>query len=1082
MSIARFGVRKPVPVNLLMIAVLLAGAVSGLSLRREFFPEIAPDQALIELRYPGATPREVEESLAIKVEDAVAELDEVKELRTTLSENGGGITVEFHEGVDVDEALDEVERAVDALTDLPQEAEKIRVRLFEPRIPVIRVTVFGELEEKVLKQTIRDVRDDLRSLPGMGQVLVSGVRDFEIRVDVERGAMLRHGISLPEVADTIRAWMTETPGGTVRSPQGNVKIRTMGVQERARAIDRIALRADPEGRATLVGDIATVRESFVDEQVINRYNGQAAASLTVFKTGDQDIVHMAEMVRAYVDGRNDQSPGNGGLKSRLKVGFGLGLWGDAKRREAWDLGRTSPRRLAAGARLAFNSDYARFVEGRLDLLLRNALYGGILVFLTLLLFLNWRVALWVGAGLLTALMGTLVLMHAAGITLNLLTMFGLIVVLGLLVDDAIVVAENIQSRHDRGQRALEAAIEGTEQVLWPVVATVLTTIVAFLPLTFIRGQIGDLLGALPMVVACALTMSLLESLLILPSHMGHSLAKRDRSTPGRMVTRIREMEQWRDHLVLERLVPLHGRVLAWLLRFRYATVAAAVAMLLISLGLVRSGHVAYEFLPASDAETIIVDLRMPIGSAIEQTDGAVARVEEAARQEPETRSVSTVVGQRNNIDTGAAEAFTPHVAQVFIELDAVEERQRDSQTIIASIRQRLRGRLDEVDRISYEEVSGGPAGPAISVRMHSLDSARTDAVVRQLKEILGGFQGVYDISDDQDLGQSEVQIELKPGAAALGFSVADIAHQVRGFLHGLDAHVFAAEQEDIDVRVRLDEQTRRSLPAIETSWVIGPSGGLVPLSEIADLRQTTGFATIKRVNRQRAVTVTADTAPGHSPEAIVAELPLDELRAAHPGVRIEFTGRQQQQKDAFDTLPLGFLAALVMIYVILAFLFSSYVQPIVVMLIIPFAMIGAVWGHLVLGFDITFLSLIGFVALSGIVVNDALILVEFYNAQRQRGDSVFDALVSAGKARLRAILLTTATTVLGLTPLILERSFQARFLIPMAISIAVGLLAATVLVLIVLPCFILILDDASRAGHFLWHGRARPAVPPPQIA
>jgi hydrophobic/amphiphilic exporter-1 (mainly G- bacteria), HAE1 family len=1106
-SLARFGVRKPVPVNLLMTAIILAGLVSGMSLRREFFPETDPEKANVTLPYPGVTPDDLEETLAIKVEDKLIDLDEVKELSTTLTEGGGGITVEFREDADPDDALDEVQRAIDALTDLPEESEKIQVRLFEPRLPVIRVALYGDLDEQAMKRAIRGVRDDLRDLPGMGETLVEGVRDYEIRVDARVGALLEHGLSLPAVADTVRRWMTDIPGGTVRTGTGNVKVRTLGVDERAEQIRNILLRSDPQGRSVRLGDIATVTDSFVDEQLYYRFNGQPAANLTVFKVGDQDIVKIAEMVRAYVDGQNAEPFVPASLDERLAVSL-PSFWpwlanlhranADLHRLDAWEKGLASKHPLPAGASLVTNTDLARFVEGRLDLLLRNAKYGAILVFATLLLFLNWRVAMWVGVGLLTAIMGTLVLMSWLDVTLNLLTMFGLIVVLGLLVDDAIVVAENIQARHDRGEPSLQAAVSGTDQVAWPVVATVMTSVVAFLPLTFIKGRIGDLLGALPMVVACALVMSLIESLLILPSHMGHTLVKRDKSQPGKGIGLVRRAEKWRDHIVLDRLIPAYGKLIGVLLHYRYIATAGAVGVLVVSLGLVKGGQVGFNFLPTSDSETLIIDVNMPIGFPIEQTNKVVKLIEQAAISQPEYKAIGSVIGQRANVDTGATEAFAPHVAQIFVELKPVEQRTRESSKVIESIRQALKGRVDQAQRITYSEINGGPGGKDITIRARGDSPQHLEAAVNDLRACLSGYQGVHDISDNNDVGQVELRGDVKPEAEALGFTPQEVARQIRGLLFGIDAHVFAADQEDIDVRVRADEDMRRSLFAVQNAWLVNPAGLPVPMNQVADFTENLTYATIHRFNKQRSITLQASVAPGVSPEDIVGKLtspvtektgwfrwlglgsikvtgpsPLDKVRAKYPGVTIELAGRQQQMADAFGSLPLGFLAAAVMIYVILAWLFSSYFQPLVVMLVIPFSLVGVIWGHLLLGYELTFLSLIGFVALSGIVVNDSLILVEFYNKMRAKGQSVRDALVAAGKARLRAILLTTITTVLGLTPLILERSFQAKFLIPMAISIAMGLISATVLILVVLPCVMVIFDDIAGLLYHLWYGRPR---------
>jgi len=1091
-SLPGFGVRKPVPVNLLMTAILLAGLVLGMSLRREFFPESDPDMATVTLPYPGVTPDELEETLAIKVEDKLIDLDEIKELRTTLTEGGGGITIEFREDADPDEALDEIERAIDSLIDLPDESEKIQTQLLEPKLPVIRVALYGDLDEQAMKRAIRGIRDDLRTLPEMGEILIEGVRDYEVRVDVRSGALLEHGLSLPMVADTVRRWMTDIPGGTVRTGTGNVKVRTMGVDVKAADIRDIVLRSDTQGRSIKLGDVADVTDAFVDEQLYYRFNGQPATNLTVFKVGEQDIVKIAEMVRAYVDGQNDIPFEPASLAERLAAripSMKQGL-GGMDRLNAWELGVSTNNPLPVGASLVTNTDLARFVEGRLELLLRNAKYGAILVFATLLIFLNWRVAMWVGIGLVTAIMGTLVLMSLLDVTLNLLTMFGLIVVLGLLVDDAIVVAENIQARHDRGEDSLEAAVSGTDQVFWPVVATVMTSVVAFLPLTFIRGQIGDLLGALPWVVACALVMSLIESLLILPSHMGHSLAKRDKSKPGRSVSMVRKVEAWRDHLVKDRLIPAYGRLIATLLHFRYIAFAGAVCVLMISLGMVRGGIVTFNFLPASDSETIIIDVNMPIGFPIEQTNELVERVEAVAMSQDEYKGIGSVIGQRANIDTGAAEAYAPHVAQIFVELKPTEERDRESSLVIESIRQGLVGKVDEAERVTYSEIQGGPAGKDITLRVRGDSPQRMEAAIEDLKACLASYQGVHDISDNNDVGQVELQHHVKPEGYALGFTSEEVARQVRGYLYGIDAHVFAADREDIDVRVRADEVTRRSLYAIQNAWLVSPTGIPVPMDQVADFTESMTYATINRFNRQRAITLEASVAPGISPETITAQLnspvqhesdgeatglsPLDRIRANYPDLTIETAGRQQQMADAFGSLPLGFMAASVMIYVILAWLFMSYFQPLVVMLVVPFSLVGVIWGHLLLGYDLTFLSLIGFVALSGIVVNDSLILVEFYNKMRNKGQTVRDAMVAAGKARLRAILLTTITTVLGLTPLILERSFQAKFLIPMAISIAVGLISATVLILIVLPCVMVIFDDLAGVLYYLWHGRPRP--------
>ncbi len=1098
MSLPRFGVTKPVPVNLLMAAFLIAGFFAAGTLRREFFPEVEPDSASVTLPYPGATPEEIEEALAIKVEDRLERIEKVKKLTTTIAEGGGGIIVEFREGIrDVYRATDEVQRAVDQLMDLPEQAERIRVTEFEPRLPVIMVTLHGDpsmVDEDILKRGLRRVRDDLRSLPGMGEIVEGGVREYEIRIDVSSDAMIQHGVSLPQIADAIRRWMAEVPGGTVRTSMGNVSVRAVGVEERSEEIREIVIRGEAEGNALRVRDLAEVREHFVDDDVARRFNGQPGVTLTVFKAPGQDVVAMAEMVRAYVAGRRGETF-KPSITERLSVAFQrLAAPPSANpdsneaapapapmsaRYAAYTLGRNSAYPLPPGATISTHSDLARFVEDRLSLLTRNAMQGAILVFLTLLLALNWRVALWVGAGLVVAITGTLVVMQVLDITLNLLTMFGLIVVLGLLVDDAIVVAENIQSRHDRGEPSLVAAIKGTEEVSWPVVATVLTSIVAFIPLTFVSGQIGDLLGALPLVVACALSMSLVEALLILPSHMGHSLAKRDRLKEGRKKSIFQKYEEKRDYFILGIVVPAYARMMERLLYYRYITFAASLAVLIVSVGMVVGGRVGYTFLESTDAETIIVDIRMPIGTSFERTEEIVARFENAALDQPETQTISAIVGQSADIETGQIDASASHLAQMFIELQPVELREegegRSSQQIIQAIREVV-GPVEEAERIRFSEISGGPGGPDISLQVRGEDIMVIRSAVAELREMLAGYAGVVDISDDDTIGQRELQINVKHTAAAAGFSTADVANQIRAALFGIDAHVFAAQREDVDVRVRLSEATRYDLQAVENLWLINSQGQAVPLVEVAELREGASYSTIRRIDRRRAVTVTADTLPTVSPEEIVREFApkLDEIREQYPQLIIETAGRQEQQRDAFATLPIGFVAALIGIYVILAWLFASYTQPIAVMLAIPFGVIGVIWGHWLLGYEITFLSMIGFVALAGVVVNGSLIFIQFYNTQREAGRALRESLLEAGRARLRPILLTTTTTVLGLTPLMLETSFQARFLIPMAIAIAFGLIGGTLIILMVLPCLMVIADDIRAGAYYLWHGQPRP--------
>jgi hydrophobic/amphiphilic exporter-1 (mainly G- bacteria), HAE1 family len=1088
--LARFSVENPVVVNLLVFTLVATGIIFGLSLRREFFPETRPNQVMVIAPYPGATPDQIEDSLARKIEDALQDLNEIKEITTTATEGVATVVIEFQQGtLGIDEAVARVKRRVDALQDLPPQAERIIVRELEPNLPAISLSIYGEIDERLAKEEARQIRDDLRTLPGMGTIVLSGARRDEITVEVDPRSLIEHGFSITAVADAIRAAMAEVPGGAVRMATANVAIRTVPADETAAAIRRIVVRggsageardgADPTGALVRLEDIAEVQLGFEDSDLRTRLNGKPAISLTAFKVGQQDAVKIAGMVRAYVAGRLGE-PLDLTFGERLRMTFSGSETPANERIAAYQLGltRAGPPPGGIGGKIALHTDLSRFITGRLELLSRNALQGGVLVFIMLLLFLNLRVALWVTAGLVVAVLGTLAAMSFVGITLNLLTMFGLIIVIGILVDDAIVVAENILARHEAGEPALSAAVNGMQEVGWPVVATVVTTIFAFGSLLLIQGRMGDLMAALPMVVAVALGVSLLEALFVLPSHMAHTLRAADAAeASGRPPSRLRRIEgalQRTQRRVLQGwLAPRYLRLLRPALRHRYLTLSVALAVLIISLGMAASGRPKFDFMGTNDSETVVANLRMPVGTPMEATDRIMRRLEAAALAQPEVTSAMAIVGAQGTAD-GTEQLSQAHLGQMYIELTPAEQRDRTSDELIVAIRQAA-GELTGIKSLRLDAIQGGPEGPPLSLTVSGDDPARIAAVVERLKAAMAAFDGVYDVTDDADRGQRELRIELLPGAREMGFNTQNLAMQVRGAVHGIEAHTFAVPGEDVDVRVKLDEPTRRSLAAIERMQVFTPSGRAVPLGEVASVYEGESFATVRRVDRRRAVTITAEVDKQVvSPEAVATELAstISQVVQENPGLQIRPRGRQEQVRDSMSSLPLGMLAAVSLIYVNLAWLFRSYVLPVVILCAVPFAIVGMVWGHLLMGFDMTILSLIGFVALSGIVVNDAIVFTEFYMMRRRLGETVMEAAIETGRQRLRAILLTTITTVGGLSPLMMEQSFQARFLIPMAITISFGLMSATFIVLVVLPCLLLIGHDIRELAYVgIWGER-----------
>jgi len=1061
MNLARFGVRNPVPINLLMAGFILAGIFAAFNLRRQFFPDMTFDSVSVTMAYPGASPEDVESSIAKRIENVIVNIDEVDEIRTTCVEGVASIFVTFKEGTsDVDNAIDEVRRSVDSIQDLPLDAKRPVVTRIEPRMPVIMVQIWGDVDKQVMKQAIRDVRDDLRTFEEMGSINVGGDINNELSVEIDQDSLVEHGLSITQVAQSISSWMREIPGGTLRSKGGDIVIRTNTPEESSLDLEEIVVRSRHNGETLLLGDIATVKNTLVDIPIAVRFNGYPSMNMFVAKSGDQDIVKMAEIVRAYVKGRMGE-PYDQNWKDTFSGGGTV-------RQQAWQLG-VDAKPLPAGTSLTTFTDLARFVEGRMNLLTENALYGGGLVFILLLLALNWRVALWVGIGLVTALGGTLFIMSMFGITLNMLTMFGLILVLGLLVDDAIVVAENIKAQHEQGVPAMEAAVSGVKQVMWPVVATVLTSIVAFLPLSFVKGNMGDLLGALPIVIACALAMSLFEALLILPAHLGHSLKKSEKAAKTKVGKLIDRFEKARDLLLFDTIIPFYLRILNLVIRFRYISLACAVSSLIISVGLVMGGRVGYEFMTIPDAETIAVNLRMPEGTPFSQTTKMLEHLENGARSQPQVHHISTLSGVQMATDATSG-GFSSNLGQLFIELTPAETRTLNASEVIDNIRSSVGDIAKLANSIGYEMMSGAPTGSDITIVLHAESERSLIDASEQIKRDLRKYTAVHDITDNASAGQRELHLELREGAASAGLTLPDLAMQVRGAVYGIDAHVFAHGDEEVDIRVKLGKNLRQNVGALEQLWVTTPAGISIPLVEIANITEHRGYTTIQRLNRKRTVTITAEVIDSVSPESVTLTLPFEEWNATFPEVQIQKGGRQEQQAEAFASLPIGFAAACLMIYVILAWLFGSYYQPLVVMLGIPFAMIGVIWGHYFADVSLSFLSMIGFVALSGVVVNDSLIFVEFYNAKRIEGESLQEALISAGGARLRPIFLTTITTVLGLTPLMLEQSMQAKFLVPMALAISFGLMSATVLILLLLPALLVIASDIQKGTSALWNG------------
>jgi hydrophobic/amphiphilic exporter-1 (mainly G- bacteria), HAE1 family len=1037
-NLPRFGVKNPVAAELIAATIALVGIVSWFTIRRDIFPNLEAEQISITVAYPGATPEDVERSIALRIEREIRDIDDVDEIVTQVFEGVALVLVKLEFGADRDRALNAVRAAVDRIEpEFPDVAEDPEIIEIRPFIPVISLMVSGDVPEERLQDAAYAVRDDLFALGGVTEMRLLGMRKREIWAEVQPERLEEHSLTFEEVGRAVARSNLDLPAGQLKSEDGNIRLRTMGEKRRALDLENIVVKVDERGEQVRLRDVAEVKDRYEDSALQGRFQGKRAISIYLFKTPEQDALDITGKVKQYV--------------------------------------ADHPTLLGGAVTLETNLDVARLIDQRIDLMASNAKQGFVCIILILCLFLNLRIALFVGLGVPVALFGTFTVMQVLGQSINLVSLFGLIIVIGMLVDDGIVIAENVYTKMQEGMDPERAAIKATREMTLPVLGAVLTTIIAFLPLAFMKGQIGQMLGALPVIVSGALLLSLVEAYIALPSHLAHH-AKLSLPAPGSFRARfIVRRDEWLDR-----------RPRAWLARFleacaawRYAVIASVMALLAVSGGLVAGGIVPFVFLQEVDAEAVSIQVEMAAGTPESRTLEVLKAVEEMVLAEPETDDVFTVLGSSFN-DRGIQTAADPStVGQVYVELLAADVRQdrsmQTSATLIETWRERAKSFVG-VDRFAIRAENGSMKGADIEVRItaneHEVASAAGDAV----REILMGYRGVSEVEKDLREGKLEVRLELRDSARSLGLTTADLALQVRNAVFGFESQELQEENDEMKVRILLPEAARRSLADLGRLRIATQSGGRVPLDEIASVAIERGYASLSRVDGKRAVTVFAqvdDTVTTTQDVTRDLMARIDDLETRFPGVAVSFQGQQKQLRESLGSLLIGFPLAMLAMYALIAMVFRSYLQPFIVMTVIPFSLIGAIGGHLLLGYPFTLLSMIGAVALTGVVVNDSIVLVDRVNELRRAGVPLRRAVIDGAASRLRAIQLTTTTTAAGMAPLILERSFQAQFLIPMAISLVFGLLFATVLTLVFLPMLYLVLEDLRGVVRWLFGGTFR---------
>jgi len=1029
--------RNHVAANLLMITILFTGLMSlKLNIPLEVFPSFESDTISVQVSLRGATPEDAELSLATRIEEAVSDLEGVEEIRSRSVEGGTTVTIEVDSGYDPRELLADVKSRVDEIGTFPSEAEKPVIALATRTRDVIAVSVSGDLSERELRSYAERVRDDLLQLDGVTQVELSGVRNYEIAVEISQDLLRAYDLTLAEVGDRIAASSLDLSAGSIRTDGGDILIRSKGQAYSRDEFEAVVIKTDPDGTVLRLGDLARVEDGFEESGLRTRYNGLPAAMIDVYRVGSQSAIAVADAVKEYIERQQAQLP----------EGLYLSYW----------------------------DDDSEVVKSRINTLLTNAVQGGILVLLLLTLFLRPSIAFWVFIGIPVSFMGAFLVMPLFDVTLNVLSLFGFILVLGIVVDDAIVTGENIYSHLRSAESGLQASIRGTQEVAVPVTFGVLTTVAAFLPIGFIEGVRGALFAQIPVVVIPVLLFSLIESKFVLPAHLKHLRLRHDtEENQGRLARLQQRFADGFENMILRYYQPL----LATAVRHRLTTLALFSGVFVLILVMILSGWSRFVFFPRIQSDTARASLTMPSGTPFEVTDRYVVQMVDAARELQEKyRDSASGESVILNIYSTTGSRGNPEQGEIRFELTPSEYRDENLSTnrIVQEWRQ-LIGPIPGAETLTFRAEIGRASDP-VDIQLRSSRIADLEAMAEQVRERLATYPTLFDITDNLSDGKEELQLELKDEAHLLGLTRSDIIRQVREKFFGIEVQRVQRGRDDVRVMVRLPLAERQAISGLR-NVLISTSEGQVPLDTVARLVPGQSPAAIDRVDQQRTVSVVADM-DKEATNATLLNRDLDqfltELVGQYPGASYSLEGEAREQRESFGSMALGLGFVIFVIYSLLAIPFRSYLQPLIVMSVIPFGAIGAILGHWIMGMDLTIMSLLGLMALIGVVVNDSLVLVDFTNKRRNElqaagehshYEATRQAVMIAGGARFRPVMLTSLTTFIGLMPLLFEKAVQAQFLIPMAVSLGFGIIFATVVTLIMVPVNFMLLEDLRRLGR-----------------
>ncbi len=1030
-------VQNPIAANLLMFSLVVGGVLGLIEVRKEEFPNIDVPTITVTVPYLGAAPSEVETGVCIRIEEAVQGVEGIEKIKTQAAENRCVVALELAGREFQDRALDEVKAQVNAISTFPANTEPPVVALVSLRSVVMYIAVSGDTDERSLKNLTQSLRDEILEIPSVSLVDTMYVRPDEISVEIPELTLRRLGLTLGQVAEAIRRSSIDIPGGSIKSESGEIRLRGTAQRYTGRELEDIPVVTNPDGTRVLLGQIASIIDGFEEQDLAAFIDGRPTQLLKVWRLGRDNTLEMARDLASFLEMRQRSLP----------PGIELRIW----------------------------SNEADELVGRLSTLIESAAGGLILVIITLALFLRLRLALWVTAGIPVSVLGAIAFFPSADLGISTLSLMGFLLSLGILVDDAIVVGERIHTHEGFTTDSHEAAVNGTTEVAVPVFFGVLTTMAAFIPIVTVDSMLGSFFGAIGWTVLLCLVFSLVESQLVLPSHLAHRNKARGKSALGR------RWESFQERISggLERFA--HQRyqtALRFVLVHRYATLGAAIAILVVILGLLASGRIVFQFFPTVSGNDIYASLELPEGYPAEQTAAALEVLQQSANQliieldsemPPGTSAVITqfkTLGLPISKSTiSDSEASGSHIAEMSITLAPHEERGGMTPKQATKRWRELTPPIPDVIEKSFT-ASAVSLGEDINIQIRGKDLQVMSDAALDLSEILSGFDAIYDISNSFRSGKQELVVRIRPEAESLGLTQADLGTQVRHAFYGAEAQRVQRGRDDMRIMVRYPEVDRRSLGDYDNLRIRLPNGAEVPVEGVADTQLTTGNATIRRVDGQRTINVTAYADRTRvAPETLLRLIENDHvplLEKKYPGTTFTLAGEAEERASALDGLARTSLIALIIIYTLLAVPLKSYLQPLVVMASIPFGFIGAIIGHFLLGYDLVFFSILGIVALSGVVINASLVLVDFINKRRFAAQiTVTEAITQAGVARFRPIFLTSITTFVGLLPLMVNADLATAPFVPLAVSLGFGVIFATSVTLLLIPVLYLILHDLN---------------------